>query len=142
MSGTATTLRPHLRTVRDRQGGNVGIVLDALADAGLRIATELQRAALHDRLGDTGTANVQGEQQTKLDVWANDVVVDALTKSGVVCTMVSEEMDEPLHLAHRCDDARYVVCFDPVDGSSNLVVNGVVGTIFSIRPRRGRGVDH
>jgi fructose-1,6-bisphosphatase I len=142
MSGTATTLTPLLRTARDRQGGDVGIVLVALAAAGQRIAAQLRRAVFEDRLGHTGTANVQGEQQAKLDVWANGVVIDALTKSGLVCTMVSEEMDEPLHLADRCEAARYVVCFDPVDGSSNLDVNGAVGTIFSIRPRSGRGPGH
>src|SRR3989442_14939890 len=56
--------------------------------------------------------------------------------------MVPEERDEPLHLAERCGEGEYVVCFDPVDGSSNLDVNGIVGTIFSIRRRRERGIDH
>jgi len=142
MTGTATTLRRHLETVRDRQGGDLGIVLGALASAAIPIARELQRAAVDGNLGGTGTTNIQGEQQAKLDVWANKVVVEALTRSGVVCTLVSEEMDEPLHLVDRCEAGRYVVCFDPVDGSSNLDVNGIVGTIFSIRARRGHGHDH
>jgi fructose-1,6-bisphosphatase I len=142
MTETASTLTRHLRTVRDPEGGDLGSVLAELAVAGKRIGRELQRAALDGRLGGTGIANVQGEQQAKLDVWANDVVIEALTASGVVCTMVSEEMDEPLHLPERCDHGRYVVCFDPVDGSSNLDVNGIVGTIFSIRPQHGHGAGH
>jgi fructose-1,6-bisphosphatase I len=106
------------------------------------IARELRRAALAGTLGGAGTVNVQGEQVKKLDVLANEIVVDALSKSRLVCTMVSEEMDEPLHLTAACAEAPYVVCFDPLDGSSNIDVNGVVGTIFSIRRRRGGGSDH
>jgi fructose-1,6-bisphosphatase I len=105
------------------------------------IARELARAALVGQLGTTGETNVQGEAVKKLDVWANNVMVKALAETGRVCTLVSEEMAEPLHLPEHCARGRYVVCFDPVDGSSNLDVNGIVGTIFSIR-RRGAGPDH
>jgi fructose-1,6-bisphosphatase I len=142
MTDTAATLTRHLRSLRDHDGADLAIVLMELAAAGKRIGRELQRAALGGRLGRTGTANVQGEQQAKLDVWANEVVVEALAGSVLVCSLVSEEMDEPLHLSERCGRGRYVVCFDPVDGSSNLDVNGIVGTIFSIRPRHGSGEDH
>ncbi|HYB73898.1 MAG TPA: class 1 fructose-bisphosphatase [Candidatus Sulfotelmatobacter sp.] len=106
------------------------------------IARELRRAALAGTLGRAGTVNVQGEHVQKLDILANEIVVDALRKTRLVCTMVSEEMDEPLHLPEACSEARYVVCFDPLDGSSNIDVNGVVGTIFSIRRRRDGGPDH
>ncbi|MFQ5521824.1 MAG: class 1 fructose-1,6-bisphosphatase, partial [Candidatus Methylomirabilia bacterium] len=59
----------------------------------------------------------------------------------LVSTVVSEEMDEPLYLEKAGERAKYVVCIDPVDGSSNIDSNGIVGTIFSIRPRKGRGPD-
>lgn len=131
----------HLRT--EAAGiGDLALVLNQIAVAGKVLARELSRASLVGRLGTTGEVNVQGEVVKKLDVWGNDVVVAALKASGVVCTVVSEEMDEPLHLADRCAGGTYVVCFDPVDGSSNLDVNGIVGTIFSIRRRYGQGSDH
>ena len=106
------------------------------------IAREVGQAALAGTLGGTGEVNVQGEQVKKLDILSNEIMVEALEGSGLVCTMVSEEMDEPLHLDQACRQAKYVVCFDPVDGSSNIDINGVVGTIFSIRRRRGQGPDH
>jgi fructose-1,6-bisphosphatase I len=114
----------------------------AVAAAGVTIADELARAALVGQLGTTGGTNVQGETVKKLDVWANEVVVAALDATGRACTLVSEEMEEIRHTPERCAGAGYVVCFDPVDGSSNLDVNGIVGTIFSILRRRGAGMDH
>src|SRR5688500_2213550 len=85
-----------------------------IAGAGQRIAAELGHAALIGQLGTTGETNVQGEAVKKLDIWSNGVMVDALTASNLVCTMISEEMAEPLHLDGRCESARYVVCVDPV----------------------------
>ena len=141
MNDIALRLAQHLRT--EATGiGDLALVLNQIAVAGKLIARELARASLIGQLGTTGDVNVQGEVVKKLDVWANDVMVAALEASARVCTMVSEEMDAPLHLAERCAGAKYVVCFDPVDGSSNLDVNGIVGTIFSIRRRRGAGIDH
>ncbi|MEE9198013.1 MAG: class 1 fructose-bisphosphatase [bacterium] len=122
--------------------GDFTALLTQISLASKAIARELGRAALAGTLGTTGEVNVQGEVVKKLDVLANEIMVDALEESGLVCTMVSEEMDEPLHLGKACERAKYVVCFDPVDGSSNIDVNGVVGTIFSIRRRKGQGPDH
>ena len=142
MSGAAVTLPHHVHSAVGPDADDLAIVLSQLALAGKAIARELARAALGGQLGTTGETNVQGEAVKKLDVWANDVVVDALTDTGRVCTLVSEEMAEPLHLPGHCDRGRYVVCFDPVDGSSNLDVNGTVGTIFSVKRRRAAGSDH
>ena len=138
MSDITLRLAQHLRA----GDAELGVVVEHIALAGKFIAREISRARLTGRLGTTGAVNVQGEVVKTLDAWSNDVMVQALTASGVVCTMVSEEMDEPLHVADRCQTGRYVVCFDPVDGSSNLDVNGIVGTIFSIRRRRGDGPHH
>lgn len=141
MNEISLRLPQHLRKELGSEP-DLAIVLNQLALSGKLIRRELGRAALIGQLGKTGEVNVQGEDVKKLDIWGNEVVVEALAATGVVCTMVSEEMEKPLHLAEHCDKGKYVVCFDPVDGSSNLDINGVVGTIFSIRRRKGRGVDH
>ena len=142
MNEIALRLAQHIRGEAAHGIDALGAVLAQLAVAGKLIARELAHAALAGRLGTTGEINVQGEVVKKLDVWGNEVVVRALEASGHVCLMISEEMEQPLHLADRCGNAEFVVCFDPVDGSSNLDINGVVGTIFSIRRRTARGPGH
>ena len=127
------TLQGHLEGAGGAEAPDLAIVVGQLAAAGKVIASELARAALVGQLGTTGETNVQGEAVKKLDIWANDVVVKGLEATGLVSTLVSEEMEAPVHLTTRGSRSKYVVCFDPVDGSSNLDVNGVVGTIFSIR---------
>jgi fructose-1,6-bisphosphatase I len=134
MNEIALRLTQHLRAEASRLG-DLSIVLHQLALAGKLLARELSRAALIGQLGQAGRVNIQGEQVKKLDLWANETVVRALEASGLVGVVVSEEMDEPLYLG----EGRYVVCIDPVVGSSNLDVNGIVGTIFSVRPRRSDG---
>jgi fructose-1,6-bisphosphatase I len=136
------TLDAHLEAGRALDADAVGALVRALAGAGVTIADELARAALVGQLGTTGGTNVQGETVKKLDVWANDVVVAALDATGRACTLVSEEMEDIRHNPERCAGAGYVVCFDPVDGSSNLDVNGIVGTIFSVLTRCAAGADH
>ncbi len=128
---TGVSLSERLAGLPDAHAADLGVIVDRLAGAGATIARELGRAALVGRLGTTGETNVQGETVKKLDVWGNEVVVEALASSGRVTTLVSEEMEAPVRVRGA---APWVVCFDPVDGSSNLDVNGVVGTIFSIRP--------
>ena len=142
MNEIALRLAQQIRAEGAHGNDPLGAVLAQLAVAGKLIARELAHAALAGQLGTTGDVNVQGEVVKKLDVWGNDVMVNALEASGHVCLMISEEMSHPLHLPERCGDAEFVVCFDPVDGSSNLDINGVVGTIFSIRRRTSRGPDH
>jgi fructose-1,6-bisphosphatase I len=137
-----TTLAEHLAERRGADATAIGAIVAAVAEAGIRIADELARAALIGQLGTTGDVNVQGETVKKLDVWANDVVVEALDATGRTCTLVSEEMEEIRHSHERCAGSGFVVCFDPVDGSSNLDVNGIVGTIFSVLKRRAEGAEH
>jgi fructose-1,6-bisphosphatase I len=143
MSGVAVTLTGHLL-----DGSHSSVETDLarlllhIGFAAKVIAREVGRAALVGKLGVTGEVNVQGEQVKHLDVWSNEVVVDALRDSGLVCAMVSEEMEEPLHIERNCSAASYVVCFDPLDGSSNIDINGTVGTIFSARRRQGSGRGH
>ena len=87
-----------------------GALVSAIAEAGVRIADELARAALIGQLGTTGDVNVQGEKVKKLDVWANDVVVAALDATGRTCTLVSEEMEEILRTAPSAAPARASSC--------------------------------
>ncbi len=121
--------------------GDLTTLLAQISLASKAISRELGQAALAGTLGTTGQVNVQGELVKKLDVVANEIMVEALEESGLVSTIVSEEMDEPLYLEKAGPRAKYVVCVDPVDGSSNIDINGVVGTIFSIRRRKSHGPD-
>lgn len=106
----------------------------ALAARG--ISHEVRNAPLRGHLGLAGSENVQGEDQAKLDVVADEVFLDAMSTSGVVCTMVSEEREEPEHVAESFEEGDYTVFYDPLDGSSNIDVNVTVGTIFSIYRHR------
>lgn len=143
MTRIGMTLSRHLLdSQREPADGDLGALLTEISLAAKLISREVTRAALFGKLGYTGEVNVQGEQIKHLDLWSNDVFVTALKETRLVCSMVSEEMEEPLHFDRNCVAGSFVVCFDPVDGSSNLDVNGTVGTIFSVRRRQGQGRDH
>lgn len=110
-------------------------LLGTLANACVDIAGKLRTAGLStDVLGAAGATNVQGEQQQKLDVLANTILTDALRPLATVSAIVSEEDDEPIVLSEEAS-AKYLVIFDPLDGSSNIDVNGPTGTIISIMER-------
>jgi len=100
------------------------------------IAREINRAGLSNVLGTTGRTNVQGEEVKPLDEIGNATLIEAFRHSGLVCTLVSEEMEEPFALRENCPQGKYVLLYDPVDGSSNIDVNVTIGTIFSIRRSR------
>lgn len=116
--------------------GELSLLLMRLGVAGKRIARELAVADLRRTHGSAGTDNVQGEEQKKLDVLANEILIETFDYGGLVCFAASEELEEPHVYRGGADGARYLVLFDPMDGSSNIDVNGTLGTIFSIRPRR------
>lgn len=88
-----------------------------------------------DVLGSTDTENIQGETQKKLDVISNDLFTRRNEFSGHVAAMASEEMDGVYHLPKQYPRGKYLLVYDPLDGSSNIEVNGTVGTIFSILRR-------
>ncbi len=115
--------------------GDFTALLNAIALAGKRISQDVNRAGLADILGKTGTTNIQDEQVQKLDVIANDQLARALAPTGLVCAIGSEEEDEPVPLEHG-DNGKYVVLYDPLDGSSNIDVGAPIGTIFSIYRRK------
>lgn len=106
-------------------------LLTVLANTSKDISQAVRRGALAGVLGVAGTENVQGEDQKKLDVITNDMLKDALAAQGSVKALASEEEDEIVPLAN---DGQFLVCFDPLDGSSNIDINSLVGTIFSVLP--------
>ncbi|WP_373740163.1 class 1 fructose-bisphosphatase [Neisseria sp.] len=107
----------------------LGSVLSTLAAACTEINSRVRLGALGGILGEAGTGNVQGEEQKKLDVIANDILIRALKTNAGVAGLASEEEDDFV----ACNEnGRYLILFDPLDGSSNIDVNISVGTIFSI----------
>jgi fructose-1,6-bisphosphatase I len=125
----AMTLFQH---VRQRHNAELAALLTAIADGAAAIEAKIRVAGLNDVLGAAGNENIQGEQQQKLDVFANDTLIDAMRALPSVAAIVSEEDDEPLIFADR-PAAKFVAIFDPLDGSSNIDVNVNVGTIVSIQ---------
>lgn len=112
--------------------GDLSSVLYDIALAAKMIANKVRSAGLADILGEYGAENVQGEAQQKLDVIANEIIVKAMDHGGRLCAMASEEMPDiiPIPAPFKC--GKYVLTFDPLDGSSNIDVNVPVGTIFSV----------
>ncbi|MDD3518173.1 MAG: class 1 fructose-bisphosphatase [Chromatiales bacterium] len=119
------------RHIKGATGEFTGLLND-LAVACKKIADLVNKGDLVDILGTAGSENVQGEQQKKLDVISNEIFIEALAHNGHVAALASEEMDEVYHLPADRPRGKYLVLFDPLDGSSNIDVNVSVGTIFSI----------
>ena len=130
------TLQQH---VTQHHGDDLGGLLSAIADASIRIERRIRTAALSGVLGAHGSTNVQGEQQQKLDVVANDLLTDAMRAHPSVAAAVSEEDDDAVVFDGK-PNATFIAIFDPLDGSSNIDVNVNVGTIVSIQ-RLGAGSD-
>lgn len=99
------------------------------------ISRNVRRAGLSDILGEMGTTNIQGEMQQNLDVFANDTIRNAVQPAGRTCVLASEEDAEPVPTPPGRPAGKYVLLFDPLDGSSNIDVNVSIGTIFSIHRR-------
>ena len=119
----------------------MSILLAQIAFAGKTLALELRRAALVGRLGLAGEKNASGDAQKKLDVFSNQVMIDAFSDVGLIASIVSEELDE-IREIECTDDARYILATDPLDGSSNVDVNAPVGTIFGFYRRAAKGPCH
>jgi fructose-1,6-bisphosphatase I / sedoheptulose-1,7-bisphosphatase len=124
----------------DASGDLNGLILD-VALACKAISKRVAAGALDGLLGSVGHTNVQGEVQQKLDVVANDYFLRATEWSGHVAGMVSEELEEPYRLPTGYPRGKYLLLFDPLDGSSNIDVNVSVGSIFSILKAAAPGAD-
>ena len=114
--------------------GELSRIFSAIRLAARIVNREVNKAGLtEDILGAAGQENIQGEQQQKLDVYANDVFISALRAQEVICGIGSEENDDFIAFdTQACKEGKYVVLMDPLDGSSNIDVNVSIGTIFSI----------
>lgn len=119
--------------------GELSRLLRDIGIAAKVVSREVNKAGLADLLGIHGDMNVQGEMQQKLDVYADEQFLSALQQGGECCYLASEEHEEGLDLSDDfvSKNAKYIVCIDPLDGSSNIDVNVSVGTIFSIYRRIG-----
>ncbi|HEX4242562.1 MAG TPA: class 1 fructose-bisphosphatase [Steroidobacteraceae bacterium] len=120
--------------------GDFTALLNYVRLACKRISFIIGRGALAGAHGATEDVNVQGETQMKLDVMANEIFLTTSEYGGHLAGMVSEELDEPYHIPPEYPRGRYLLVFDPLDGSSNIDINAPVGSIFSVL-KAPRGTD-
>src|SRR6266480_977594 len=112
--------------------GDFTALLTSLILAAKIISREVNQAGLVRILGETGEINVHGESVQKLDEFAQQTIYRAMGHSGHLCVMASEESEDIIPIPDEGKRGRYVLMFDPLDGSSNIDVNASIGTIFSI----------
>src|SRR3954463_5389095 len=123
--------------------GDLRLLLEVVARACKGISHAVTKGALGGVLGAADTENVQGEVQKKLDIIANEVLIEANEWGGHLAAMASEEMDSIYVVPNRYPQGEYLLLFDPLDGSSNIDVNVSIGTIFSVlkKPEGQQGVQ-
>jgi len=117
--------------------GELSRLINAIRLAAKVVNYEVNKAGLVDIIGTSGDTNIQGEDQQKLDIYANNLFIKAMTRRNIVCGIASEEEDHfvAINSQDENNQNKYVVLIDPLDGSSNIDVNVSVGTIFSIYRR-------
>ena len=134
-----TTLTQHIIETQNQfpnARGTFTRVFNELAVAGKIISGYVNKAGIVDITGKKGSVNIQGEEQAKLDVIANNILINRLLQTGMVAAISSEENDEILEAEEEYSrNAKYILSFDPLDGSSNIDVNVSIGTIFSMHAR-------
>ena len=138
MSGMITTVQQHLLQEQRRFNeatGTFSWLMSGITLAVKMVEAKIRQAGLKDVLGAHGAVNVQGEEQQKLDVFANNALLHCLGLRDSVAALVSEEDEEAVVINRDPETGKYIVIFDPLDGSSNIDVNVNVGTIFSIHRR-------
>ncbi len=122
--------------IQEQHAGHINadlrLLIEVVARACKTISNAVSKGALGGVLGDAGTGNIQGEAQKKLDVIANDVLLEANAWGGHLAGIASEEMDDPHPIPDAYPRGNYLLLFDPLDGSSNIDVNVSIGTIFSV----------
>lgn len=129
------SLQSHILQEEHRHPGAKGDltwILSAISLAGKTIANKVRRVGLEDILGEHGDSNVHGEQQQKLDVIANEIIMRCLGNRPSIAVVASEEDENPTILRRGSEGGKYCVIFDPLDGSSNIGTGVGVGTIFSV----------
>jgi fructose-1,6-bisphosphatase I len=121
--------------------GEFSLLLSDIVTACKRISLAVNKGALVGTMGSLESENIQGEVQKELDVITNDIFISSIEWAGHLAGMASEEMDDPYEIPAKYPRGKYLILFDPLDGSSNVNVNISVGTIFSIL-RAPDGVTH
>jgi fructose-1,6-bisphosphatase I len=137
-----TTLVQHLQHQQKLLGatGEFTTLMNEILVAAKIISLEVNKAGIGgDMLGVTGNINVHGEEVQKLDEFANSTFANIVEKSGTVCAITSEEMEEPVIVPEE-KAGKYIFMMDPLDGSSNIDVNASIGTIFSIYQKKSPGI--
>ncbi len=129
------TVQGHISQARPEASAELGWLLSGITLATKMIEAKIRSAGLTDIYGSFGAENVQGEQQQKLDVYANQALLHCLGMRDSVAALVSEEDEQPVTFDRKLEAGKYIIVFDPLDGSSNIDVNVNVGTIFSVHRR-------
>ncbi|PPD50596.1 MAG: class 1 fructose-bisphosphatase [Methylobacter sp.] len=140
MTNTVTLTRFIIEQQREwpDASGTFTLLLNNIVTACKQIAHKVNRGQLIGVLGSAGSENVQGEVQKKLDIITHEIMVNQLIWTGHLAGMASEEIDDVITIPAHYPKGKYLVMFDPLDGSSNIDVNLAVGTIFSVlRCREG-----
>jgi fructose-1,6-bisphosphatase I len=133
-----TTVQQHILQQQQEiseASGRFSWLLSGITLATKMVEAKIRTAGLNNVLGAIGHTNVQGEQQQKLDVYANQALLHCLGLRDSVAALVSEEDEEPVTFDRSVETGKYIIVFDPLDGSSNIDVNVNVGTIFSVLRR-------
>ena len=135
-----TTVQQHIlqqqRLIAGKDAsGTFSWLLSGITLAAKMIEARIRAAGLNGAYGAAGATNVQGEQQQKLDVYANEALLHCLGLRDSVAALVSEEDEQPITINRDPETGKYIIVFDPLDGSSNIDVNVNVGTIFSVLRR-------
>ena len=136
------TLGRHIIEEQSKYEGATGELSKLLHDLSLAakvISLEVNKAGLVDIIGFTGDNNIHGEQVKKLDMLAHDMLIKAMDHGGHLCVMASEEEEDIIQIPQKFNIGKYVLLFDPLDGSSNIDANISIGTIFSIYRRVSPG---
>ncbi len=138
MSGFAITLDRHIVDQERNHPEATGAFTALLTDISLAakiISYNVNKAGLINIVGKAGTTNIHGESQQKLDLFSDETMIKALVHGGKLCVLASEENPEIIPVPQEYPLGKYVCCFDPLDGSSNIEANVSIGTIFSIYTR-------
>ena len=143
MSISLTRYLVEQQRAKGRIPSELRLLLEVVARACKGISQAVNKGALGGVLGSAGSENVQGEVQKKLDIIANEVLIEANEWGGHLAAMASEEMDGIYLVPNRYPQGEYLLMFDPLDGSSNIDVNVSIGTIFSVlkKPDNSKGVS-
>jgi fructose-1,6-bisphosphatase I len=148
MSVAGVTLNRHILEQEQNYpefAGQLSILVNQAAFAAKILTREISRAALVGKLGLVGEKNATGDSQKKLDIFSNETIIEAFADTRMVSAIVTEELDD-VKLVPGGENADYVLCVDPLDGSSNTDINGALGTIFGVLPRKkgaaANSLDH